>query len=155
MNTVNTVAHTMYHQERQPMRYLIPKSSNLLIDSDPHIHNSAKHVLWSPSHHAFSEFPLQPINLYQYKKMNHQSPRTLTSDYRVRSIDALSLNPISHGILKCQVPQGGGDSVPPVENPLGFVCVQIFPIPAKLMYNCRSQAKGQRQKSKIERIEEL
>ena len=44
---------------------------------------------------------------------------------------------------------------PPIENPLGVVFVQFFLIPAKLIYNCRSHAKGQSQKFKIERIEEL
>ena len=49
---------------------------------------------------------------------------------------------------------GGGDSTPHIENPQGVVFVQFF-IPAKLMYNCRSHAKGQSQNFKIERNEEL
>ena len=52
-------------------------------------------------------------------------------------------------------PQGGLDSTPTIENPLGVVFVQFFSIPAKLMYNCRSHAKLHSQKFKIDRVEEL
>ena len=64
------------------------------------------------------------------------------------------LNVFNHLTLLATVAQpiqmsgatGGVDSTPPV---------QFFKIPAKLIYNCRSHAKGHSQKFKIERIEEL
>ena len=65
------------------------------------------------------------------------------------------INPIPHGIFTLQVPRGGVDSTNPLENPLRVVFVQFFFNPAKLLYNCRSHAKGDSQELKIEEIEEL
>ena len=66
----------------------------------------------------------------------------------------LLLNPITHGIFTLQVPRGGGFHQPPGKPPKGCFC-PIFFNPAKLLYNCRSHAKGESQEFKIEEIEEL
>ena len=60
----------------------------------------------------------------------------------------LYINAISHG-------GRGVDSNPPMKNTLRIVFIQFVFNPAKLMYNCRSHTKRDRQKFKIEGIEEL
>ena len=55
----------------------------------------------------------------------------------------------------CRCHRGGVDSTNPLENPLGVVFVQFVLNQAKLLYNCRSHAKGESQEFKIEEIEEL
>ena len=50
---------------------------------------------------------------------------------------------------------GGGDSTPPMKNPLWVVFVQFFFKPAKLIYNFSSHANGDCQKFKIEEVEEI
>ena len=79
-----------------------------------------------------------------YKKSWFKS-RDVCQDYLI--------NPIPHGIFNLQVPRGGFH--PPLKNPLRVVFVNKNLIPAKVLYNCRSHAKGESQEVKIEEIEEL
>ena len=65
---------------------------------------------------------------------------------------SLTLFPTAYFIYRCH---GGLDSTPPMKNPLRVVFVQYFFKLAKLIYNCRSHAKGDSQKFIIEGIEEL
>ena len=65
------------------------------------------------------------------------------------------LNPISNGIFKYQVPWGWGGFHPHYRKPPRDCFFRFFFIPAKLIYNCRSHARGHSQKFKIEGIEEL
>ena len=64
------------------------------------------------------------------------------------------VNLIPHGIFTLQVPRGGGgvNSTNPQENPIRVVYVQFFLNTAKLLYNCRSHAKGESQEFKIEEL---
>ena len=64
----------------------------------------------------------------------------------------LTLFPTTYSLFRCH---GGVDSTNPLENPLRVVFVQNVFNPDKVIYNCRSHAKGESQEFKIEEIEEL
>ena len=75
--------------------------------------------------------------------------------YKLRSVQTnRQVNLISHCIFKCQVPQGVGWIPPPPiwKTPKGLSNLKKNP---EVIYNFRSHAKVDRQKFKIEEIEEL
>jgi len=65
---------------------------------------------------------------------------------------SLTLFPTAYSLCRCH----RGWWIPPTlwKTPTGCLC-PIFLDPAKLIYNCRSHAKGDSQEFKIEEIEEF
>ena len=100
---------------------------------------------------------LSEPSLYECDECDFQAFNSNLMEQHMQELNHNSwrFNPNTYGIFTLQVPRGGVDSTNPLENPLSIVFVQFFFNPAKLIYNCRSHAKGDSQKFKIEEIEEL
>ena len=98
------------------------------------------------------------ILFWQHKNCQGAIPKRFSFSIQkstrfITSLILLTLIATAYSDFLCH--GGGVDSTPPIENHLRVVFVQFFLIPAKVIYNCRSHAKGNSQKFKIERIEKL